>query len=184
MATATPAPTASSTAASTPDAPRAWGFTALGVVRILVGFYFLWAFFDKLLGLGFSTPSERAWINGGSPTAGFLGGSIEGGNPFAGLWEFWLSLNPFTNILFMAGLFGIGIAMLLGIGQRIGAISGAVLYLMMYLAAFPMTTNPIMDDHVIMAVLLIAILGLGAGDHVGLGKPWRKLVGEKAPYLI
>lgn len=183
MATATPAPV-SSVDVTAGSPVRSWGFKALGVVRILVGFYFLWAFFDKLFGLGFSTPSENAWIRGGSPTAGFLGGSIEGGNPFAGFWDFWLSLNPFTNILFMAGLLGIGIAMLLGIGMRIGAASGFALYMLMYLAAFPMTTNPILDDHVIMAVLLIALAGLAAGDHLGLGKQWRKLVGEKAPFLI
>ncbi len=59
----------------------------------------------------------------------------------------------------MAGLLGIGIAMLLGIGMRIGAASGFALYMLMYLAAFPMTTNPILDDHVIMAVLLIALAG-------------------------
>src|SRR5690625_7066157 len=40
--------------------PRAWGFTLLGLVRIFIGFYFLWAFADKLLGLGFSTPKERS----------------------------------------------------------------------------------------------------------------------------
>ena len=50
---------------------------ALAVLRIMFGFYFLWAFLDKTFGLGFSTPAERAWINGGSPTRGFLSG-VEG----------------------------------------------------------------------------------------------------------
>jgi hypothetical protein len=27
----------------------------LGILRLAIGFIFLWAFFDKLLGLGFST---------------------------------------------------------------------------------------------------------------------------------
>jgi thiosulfate dehydrogenase [quinone] large subunit len=174
--TASTAPVAATVGA--PSTTTNWPYTLLGVVRILLGLTFLWAFFDKLLGLGFSTPSERAWINGGSPTAGFLGGSIEAGNPFAGFWEFWLSLNPFTNILFMAGLLGIGLALTFGIGTRIAGVSGAALYVLMYLAAFPLTTNPIIDDHVIMAVLLLALAGLAAGDHVGLGRAWKTLVGK------
>src|SRR5665811_459343 len=51
----------------------------LAVVRVGFGLTFLWAFFDKLLALGFSTGHDpegnldrfgpAAWINGGSPTA-------------------------------------------------------------------------------------------------------------------
>src|SRR5690625_3160916 len=77
--TATTPTTTAAPATGQGAGPRAWGFTLLGLVRIFIGFYFLWAFADKLLGLGFSTPKEGAWINGGSPTTGFLGGSIEGG---------------------------------------------------------------------------------------------------------
>ena len=39
----------------------------LAVLRIMFGFYFLWAFLDKTFGLGFATPAAKAWINGGSP---------------------------------------------------------------------------------------------------------------------
>src|SRR5690625_2014961 len=79
-------------------------------------------------------------------------------------------------ILFMAGLLGIGVAFLLGIGTRIGAVSGFAMYMLMYLAAFPLVTNPILDDHVIIGVLMLAMAGLAAGDHLGLGVQWRKLV--------
>jgi thiosulfate dehydrogenase [quinone] large subunit len=44
----------------------------MAVLRIIMGLTFLWAFFDKTLGLGYSTTSVQAWINGGSPTKGFL----------------------------------------------------------------------------------------------------------------
>lgn len=176
MTATTPTTTTAAPATGQGAGPRAWGFTLLGLVRIFIGFYFLWAFADKLLGLGFSTPKEGAWINGGSPTTGFLGGSIEGGNPFAGIWQFFIDLNPITDILFMAGLLGIGVAFLLGIGTRIGAVSGFAMYMLMYLAAFPLVTNPILDDHVIIGVLMLAMAGLAAGDHLGLGVQWRKLV--------
>ena len=175
-ATAAPADLTSPSAGTTEGHARSWGFTVLGVVRILIGFYFLWAFADKLFGLGYSTPSERSWLNGGSPTAGFLGGSIEGGNPFAGVWEFFLSINPLTDVLFMLGLLGVGVALMLGIGTRVAAISAAAMYTLMYLAAFPIATNPLYDTHLLMAVAVIAMAGLAAGDHVGLGAHWHRLV--------
>ena len=52
----------------------------LAVLRMAFGLTFLWAFFDKLLALGFHTGygqdgtldrfGDAAWINGGSPTEG------------------------------------------------------------------------------------------------------------------
>lgn len=176
---ATPAAASATTAAATDLAgteQKSWGYTLLGVTRLMVGFTFLWAFFDKLFGLGFSTPTERAWINGGSPTAGFLGGSIEGGNPFAGVWNFFLSINPVTDVLFMLGLLGVGAAFMLGIGTRVASVSAAAMYTLMYLAAFPMSTNPLYDTHLLLAVAVLAMAGLAAGDHVGFGKQWNRLV--------
>ena len=45
---------------------------AVALTRILLGFVFLWAFLDKTFGLGYATEPAKAWINGGSPTTGFL----------------------------------------------------------------------------------------------------------------
>ena len=42
------------------------------MLRFAMGFIFLWAFFDKVFGLGFATTADKAWIRGGSPTTGFL----------------------------------------------------------------------------------------------------------------
>jgi hypothetical protein len=57
------------------DQPRT-GSTAAGislaVLRVSMGFVFLWAFLDKTFGLHYATPSAKAWIHGGSPTQGFL----------------------------------------------------------------------------------------------------------------
>ena len=63
----------------------------LAVLRIMFGFYFLWAFLDKTFGLGWATTSENAWINGGSPTEGYLSGVVDDPNtPFQGLFETFL----------------------------------------------------------------------------------------------
>ena len=61
----------------------------LAVLRIAFGVTFLWAFVDKLFGLGFATPSSRAWINGGTPAQGFIK-SIEG--PFKDVFQVFATL--------------------------------------------------------------------------------------------
>lgn len=141
---------------------------ALAVLRIMFGFYFLWAFLDKTFGLGFATPAAKAWIAGGSPTKGFLG-SVEG--PFAGMYHA-IAGNGFVNILFMVGLLGIGLALVLGIGMKVAAVAGTLLYVLMWTASLPMTTNPILDDHLTGAVTLIVLALTAAGTTWGLGKWW------------
>jgi len=93
----------------------------LAVFRVVVGFEFLWAFLDKTFGLGYATPSAKAWINGGSPTKGFLSSVAVG--PFEATFHTWAG-TPWAAWLFMIGLLGIGIALTLGIGLRIAAVSG------------------------------------------------------------
>ena len=78
----------------------------LALARLSIGFVFLWAFVDKLFGFGFATPSERAWINGGSPTSGFLS-VVEG--PFKGFFN-GMAGYAWADWLIMVGLSGIGVA--------------------------------------------------------------------------
>jgi thiosulfate dehydrogenase [quinone] large subunit len=141
------------------------------VTRISLGFVFLWAFVDKLFGLGFATPAERAWVNGGSPTTGFLSG-VEG--PFGGFFTS-MAGQAWADWLFMAGLAGIGIALIAGIAMRIAAASGALLMVFMWMAALPLENNPFMDDHLVYAMVLVLLAALRAGDTAGLGAQWRKL---------
>lgn len=69
--------------------------------RIALGWYFIWAFMDKLFGLGYATPAERAWLNGGKPAQGFMA-NAEG--PFAGIFH-WMAqtFGAFNDVLFHAG---------------------------------------------------------------------------------
>lgn len=145
----------------------------LAVTRLATGFVFLWAFVDKLLGLGYSTPAERAWVNGGGPAQGFLT-HLEGG-PFQG---FFASLaTPLVDVLFMAGMLGVGLAVMLGVGLRVSAVAGGLIMLLMYLAelpaAYPGSTNPVVDYHVIYALALVLVALTSAGDTWGLGRRWR-----------
>lgn len=159
---AAPSPTATAT-------PRSGAAArALAVLRVLTGFTFLWAFLDKTFGLGFSTPTEGAWVNGGDPTAGYLSNTD---GPFGGLFQSLAGL-PWVSVLFMAGLLGIGVALMTGAGLRVAAVSGAAMYLLMYLAALPLVTNPVVDSHLTGAVIVIVLALTRAGDTWGLGRWW------------
>lgn len=150
-------------------------------LRIGLSFIFLWAFFDKLFGLGHETTSNGAWINGGNPTKGFLANSAQG--PFT---DFYHSIAGATwaNWLFMLGLAGIGFALLTGIGMRIAAVSGAILLVMMWSVVLPPANHIFMDDHLIYAGLIVALALAGAGDTFGFGKAWgRTALVKAAPFL-
>ncbi len=159
---------------------------SLAVLRIATGFIFLWAFLDKTFGLAFSTPSERAWTNGGTPSQGFLASDAVTGplkSFFAGI------ASPLTDVLFMAAMLGIGLAVLLGIGLRVSAVAGSLVMVLMYLAEWPFTphtasTNPLVDYHIIYALVLIVVAATSAGDTWGLGKAWKSLpLVRKNPWL-
>ena len=139
-------------------------------LRVVMGFTFLWAFVDKLFGFGYATPSAKAWINGGSPTKGFLSGSADG--PFESFYK-GIAGAGWADWAFMVALLGLGVALTLGIGMRVAAVSGALLYLMMWSVVLPPQTNPIVDDHIIGALVLIGLALLHAGDTFGLGRWWK-----------
>ncbi|MEU8621287.1 hypothetical protein [Streptomyces sp. NPDC048623] len=144
----------------------------LAVTRVLVGFYFLWPFLDKTFGLGRSTPAAGAWVEGGHPTEGFLLHGTAG--PFAHIFDsvagaWWL------DTLFMLGLLGVGLAMILGIGMRIAAGAGTLLVGFMWLVTLWPDTNPFLDDHWLIALLLLVTAATGAGAYYGLGAWWARL---------
>lgn len=141
------------------------------LLRISIGVVFLWPFFDKLLGLGFSTLPERAWIAGGSPTSGYLMNGTEG--PLANAFQS-LAGNPVVDYLFMFGLLGVGLAFVLGIALRFASVAGAAMMILLYLSAAPPENNPLIDDHIIYALVLLVLAGLNAGEEIGFSKKWSK----------
>ncbi len=156
---------------------------ALAVLRIATGFVFLWAFLDKTFGLHYSTPSNKAWIHGGSPTKGFLS-SVQVG-PLRSTFHS-IAGDTWVNWLFMLGLLGIGVALVAGIALRIAAISGVLLLAMMWLAEFPLaqhthagaasgSTNPLIDYHIIYAIALVVVAATYAGNTWGFGRFWARL---------
>lgn len=154
---------------------------AAAVARMLLGFTFLWAFFDKTFGLGYTTTSSQAWIHSGSPTFGFLAHVKVG--PFQGLFHS-LAGNWLVNWLFMLGLLFIGVTLVAGVALRLMAIAGVVMLVLMWAAEWPLarhnssgaltgSTSPFVDYHLIYAIAMVMIaLIAGAGSTWGFGARW------------
>ncbi len=168
--TATPTPRPASAVAE-PVRQRATRYV-FAALRLALGWTFLWAFLDKTFGLGHGTEAKGAWINGGSPTMGFLKFGTAG--PFKETYQS-IAGAAWADWLFMAALAGIAVALLLGIGLRVAAVAGGLLYVLMWTAALPPANNPFMDEHLIHAALLTALALVAAGDTLGLGRIWARL---------
>jgi thiosulfate dehydrogenase [quinone] large subunit len=125
-------------------------------LRFVMAFIFLWAFFDKLFGLGFSTTSAKAWIHGGSPTTGFLSGAVQG--PFASMFHSLAGVGA-VDWLFMLGLLFVGLTLLFNRYVMWGAVVGIIMMTLMWLALLFPANNPIIDEHIVYA-LVLALLAI------------------------
>ena len=153
----------------------------LALLRITVGWLFFWAFLDKVFGLGFATEHGKSWIDGVSPTAGFLGHATKG--PFVGMFHA-LAGSAIIDWLFMLGLLCIGLSLILGIFIRIAGYSGMILVTLMFLGLLPPTQNPLIDEHVIYFLVLFLFTQLPVGDTLGFGKWWKRQgIVERHPVL-
>lgn len=155
--------------------------TYISLLRVSVGFIFLWAFFDKLLGLGYATAPSRSWLAGSSPTLGYLKNATYG--PFAELFQS-LAGNPIVDFLFMVGLLGVGVAFVLGITMRFASLVGATMLILMYLSAFPPANNPIVDDHIIYALVLLVLANIDSKKTTAISSWWNKTqLAKTFPFL-
>ena len=94
-------------------------------------------------------------------------------NPFKEMFNS-MAGQAWVDWLFMLGLLGIGVTLLLGIGMRLGTAAGALMYAFMYAAVLPLENNPVVDDHLV-GIIVMAVLALGAaGTTWGLGHWWNR----------
>jgi thiosulfate dehydrogenase (quinone) large subunit len=96
----------------------------------------------------------------------------------------------------MLGLLGIGVALIAGIGLRMSAIATTVMMAGMWLAEFPLdkataagqpsgSPNPLVDYHVVYALVAIVAALAYAGHTWGLGRFWSRLpIVQKNRWLI
>jgi thiosulfate dehydrogenase [quinone] large subunit len=161
-------------------AARIWG-----LLRIAIGWVFMWSFLDKAFALGFSTGRNPetgvidffgpdAWINGASPTAGFLQFGVHSKEPFVGFYQS-LAGATWVDWVYMLSLLAIGTALIFGIGTRLAAIGGILWMAFFYTASAVWPEhNPFLDEHVIYAIALAGIAYVGAGRYLGFGGWWER----------
>jgi len=169
-----------------------------GLLRIALGWTFLWAFLDKALALGFSTGrvlndagqtvkidffGNTAWIHGGSPTAGVLGFAMKG--PFTHFFQtitgYQMTATGPTSAawvdwVYMLSMLLIGTALILGIGVRLASLGGIAWMAVFYTAtAIWPEHNNFVDEHLINMLVLAGLFLANAGRYYGLGKAWQRV---------
>lgn len=155
----------------------------LAILRMAIGLAFLWAFLDKTFGFRYLTTSNNAWINGGSPTRSYLRNVAVG--PMESTFHDWAG-QAWVDWLFMIGLAGIGVAVILGVALRLAALAGIIMLGFMWVAEWPLHTttsrgdpsmsfHPILTNHVFLALILITLAATYAGNTWGLGKHWARI---------
>jgi thiosulfate dehydrogenase [quinone] large subunit len=82
----------------------------------------------------------------------------------------------------MFGLLGLGVALILGIGMNIACYGGVVFVLLLWSSHLPPASNPITDQHIIYALVLLGLWAVKAGRTLGLGGWWSRLI-ARVPIL-
>ena len=123
-------------------------------LRLVMGFIFIWAFFDKVFGLGFATNAKSAWIHGVSPTYAFLKMATKG--PFV---EFFHNIAGMAIVdwSFMLGLLFVGLTLIFNRFIKWGCIAGITMMILMYMALLFPINNPIIDEHIVYILVLSLI---------------------------
>lgn len=152
---------------------------AFALVRIGIGWIFLWTFLDATFALGFPTGraedgaidyfGNTAWIGGASPTA-MLEMAAKG--PFAGFYAD-IAGTMWLDWLFMSMFLVVGLALIVGVATRLAAIAGAALMVVAWSAVsiWPVS-NPFLGEYLFYGLVLAALATVNAGDTWGLGKQW------------
>lgn len=160
--------------------PNAYGWS---ILRIGLGYIFLWAFFDKLIGLGFATCKNKlsgavdvgcsqSWVHGGSPTDGFLSHGVTG--PLSNFYH-QIAGNVFVDWSFMLGLLFIGVGLAFGTWIKSAAVAGMVMMALMWSSLLWPANAPGVDEHFIYFLALFGILTTSARPLWTIKQRWIKL---------
>lgn len=151
---------------------------AVAALRIVVGFIFLWAGLEKVLGPGpdgFSAAGFLQFGTGGTLGWPFVTGEVAEGtifNPTQALWTGMAAnqtLLGIVDFLVPWGQIGIGISLTLGLLTRFGAAMGTLMMLFFFLAAWEFEFG-IVNSHLTYAVVTAFLGYIGAGNYLGLDR--------------
>ncbi len=119
-----------------------------------------------LLGIIFIVPGWQDITNPKFSAETFLTKVAYG--PFQSIYA-GMAGNPAVSILVAWGLFLIGLCLLLGLFVRLAASLGMLQMLLFYFARFP-PQHGIIEEHIIYAAVLFALIVFEAGKFAGLDK--------------
>ena len=135
------------------------------LLRVAMGWIFVWSGFDKLLG---DWTSAGFLVNGTS-------GPLEGW--FADVGANSAAVDVIDGLV-ISGQILIGIALILGVVTRFTLFWAGAMIFMFYIAQFPPAQNPFLDEHIVYIGVFLLLAALGAGRILGLDA----LI-EKVPFV-
>jgi thiosulfate dehydrogenase (quinone) large subunit len=174
--------------------PRGGAIT-LAVMRVALGLVYLWAFISQAFGITYTnkaTPppdapagapvtyewtfgydSSAGWISSGfdsSPSEKYVTNNTHG--PLAPIVQ--KLPTGLVDFVWIFALAGLGIGLTFGIFANIAGWGGFALNIFIWLAAFPPSTNPLIDgEHVTFALAILLFMWLQASNYWGVGRWWR-----------
>ena len=116
-----------------------------------------------------------------SPTAGFLGKATTG--PLADFYHN-LAGSAWVDWVFMIALLFIGLALVFGICLHLASWGGVLLMVAMWSALWPVENNPLIDEHIIYALMLAGFGSTDVCDSWSLRARWKATVlVQRHPFL-
>jgi thiosulfate dehydrogenase [quinone] large subunit len=158
---------------------------AIAIGRVVIGIVFLWAGLEKIIGEGLGTWSAAGFLEfatGGTLGWPFVTGEVAEGTIYNPTHDFWVALAgneaamTVINYLVPLGQLGIGIALILGLLTRFGALMGTLMMLFFFVAAWDFAYG-VVNQHLTYAVVTLGLGIVGAGNYYGVDAILGRSVG-------
>jgi thiosulfate dehydrogenase [quinone] large subunit len=140
-------------------------------LRFFLASSFLFAAFDKLVGLGYPNPWMHGYVFGGDPVGDFL--RFGTGRWFGSIFVPLADFSGVLNVVIIGAMLLLGTSMLLGIGTRLSAVLGSLMLFMLFLATVPGQDMFVFDYRIAYIVLLPLLCLLGVYDEYSLKERWE-----------